>query len=1077
MRKLVLFILLLPAAFGLNCSECSIYQEGSLFCHTSGRDRLPCEGDFKVVKKYRAINDQTDLVTLSSLLGDLNMLNENFNGFFEYANKTMYIIQEWLPEEEDQTVDLSIKFAAIANLNYNITENGRAKYLAGIYSLDASDISWNETLQLNIANEIFKFTRKSNMTFEAKFNGSVIDVLGIGIAVRCKEVCEIDVYWAADTFSADTLFAKKEIVRGLADVNNMLKESASFYGRFYLVSSNYFNESLYSTKDLNADVNATQTLVMLNYLQQTYFMTLEMIGTILLEELQAQDIYYETDRLIITLNSKVEELQSIVNMYPAVKTLTPPKVFNTKGWSALDMDVFCSGLGNVSTCDPQNPREIFYCAAKGNTQIQVPSVTRESFDLEVSLDNNLSLLLRAKTGEQHAVTKQTFSYIPPGYEYSSSITLVGYLELDFDLFIVPKDALAVPYNIDPDFVLNFTYTKYTMWCNESAVEQKPKEEQVTMLFGTPTPAEIQTTENVFYGLQLFQQTSESFRYEIDGFDCFAKYSAPNYATNFSCNDTSYFDRGQTMSIWYGDEHWGSSAFGGITVFTGLPDYENITISSSGQAVASYSAQGNSDLSIGLYSPDDNDIINYLYTLDNRIGILQDEINSISDVLEELTKPEATSFWDYFNLAISVVDLADFAVNAAKCLYSLTRNSYKFLKGTTKSLEGNVAKEFASSLKSKQSSKGIYNPVDAINNGAIYNYFRGKSIKKLDDSQASIDKIVHNLDYYWHTAENGALTLTNDARLLMAHNSAAYSAMSKRVFSELAPEMKRKFRFDNSKTPFGEVSVYKSPIEIVAPIGGKFVSDNFPTSLTQGFLSNKATKYPFHTSFSSTTYEMNALSEPIIVRRYGGVAEASTVGPTNVKNPKVKIGIVKFDYTIKKAESGLTLELKNWDLTEKTVGNYYTKDDVDQLFKSFVSNKVYKKSANLDSNTKWAIIEYKTSQKYFTRNVIDSVAVSNPLYMKSLDRLFDYNTKYNGFNYNLWNRNCQSFVKAYASLASKGISSIQIADDSFRDFVKGFHNDFDKLFSDLDDYLTTRFTVDAVSFIDEVLSKAYYGEEL
>lgn len=1082
--KLFIFAGLLSLSRSLDCNECSHYILGSFQCDTSGQNKVACEHDARPQTQYREINNPQDIISLAHYIGDLNMLNDKYYGFFEYANKSAYIIQELFPDTEDQLVDLTIQFASLQNLDYNQTANGNILFIAAIYTFDASD--FNETKSLKFFNYDISFEKISNFTFKMTTLAGEKTVLGASILVSCSaKDCKIDIRYLEDTFTAKSLFQQvTENIRSL-DLAEALNEESSIYGRFFLLAENT-NTSIYSLEDFETDAVVSGTLISLNFLQQTYFMTLEMIGTIELEELQSEDVYYQSDRIILTLNSKIEELQKIINNMPAVGSIQIAEEISGTAFHANEIDVFCrtDPTFEIKPCTDDGETE-YVCVAKNKTQIKIPQRAQDYFDVEMHLTDTLSLLFRSTSYLRSGPIGALVAYYQGGYIMDGSWA-DGSLVTTFELFLVPKNALEVPYNIDPDFVLNLTYTRFTQNCgrdsNDEAILIEPSSENISMLFGNAAPATITTTENVFYGLQLFQLTSEEYKHEL-GHSCATFYSKSVWVDTFNCSVAKPYTFEHTnrppINLWFGDSTWGYDVWGAIFLAQGLPVEDSFTVvSNTNGVIASYAAQGDSDKSINFYQAENNDVINYLYALSNAIDIIQEEISEIEDVLEELTKPEEMSFWDWFNTIMSVVDMADFAINFGKTLYSLTRNTIRFFKAKI-SKELSVAEDFGRALKSAQSSKGSYNPVEAVNNGAVYNYFGGKSVKKFDFPNTKVESYMTDVNSLWTTTEQG-LQLTTDTRLLMMHNSAAYAGMSKTVFSALQDEMRDRFRFNFEKTPFGEVSIHKSPIDILAPIGGKFVSDAFPTSLTQGFLSNKATKYPFHTSFSSVTFEMNAAKEPIICKRYGGIAEASTVGPTNVKNPKVKVGIVKLDYKIVSKDDKLSLEFLNWDKTEKLAGKFYTETDVDLLYKSFVSNKVYKRTASsLTADQKWRIIELKCSKKYYTRDVIDSVAVANPLYMKSLDRLFDYNTKYNGFNYNLWNRNCQSFVKAYASLASKGVSSIKIADANFEDFVHGFYADYDWYFNDLfPTHLTTRFQLETtlrnIIFVNHLISRAIYN---
>lgn len=141
------------------------------------------------------------------------------------------------------------------------------------------------------------------------------------------------------------------------------------------------------------------------------------------------------------------------------------------------------------------------------------------------------------------------------------------------------------------------------------------------------------------------------------------------------------------------------------------------------------------------------------------------------------------------------------------------------------------------------------------------------------------------------------------------NSSFYVATSNYVLQRINLE---RFNIPKGELPFNTFFVHKSPINVLGPIG-KRLCKTCPIDVNNAFLSNSYTKYPFHTTFSSFNIEADAKRKLKLVRRYGGVSEASVVGPTNVKNPKVKLGMLKFEYNI---DSNGYLNLRNWFDTEK-----------------------------------------------------------------------------------------------------------------------------------------------------------------
>lgn len=1048
----------------LDCKDCVIYDPINNGCNGASIGHfVPCDGDPPVVEtKYRAENNQWDIISIGQYLGDINMLNANFDKFFIYTNNCMYWAEEYI---DNEPVPVSSFYDSLINVGYEAEDNDRLGYVSSIYIFSAADIPFDSSKKFVLLSRTVNFHRINNFTFYDEADPEKTPIIGYAYTSNCYDrVCSAFEYYVYSSFTLEDFFKIKprDDTYSQSLESYLLKEGA-LYGRFFLLSEKDFNNLTQTVEELQADHELAQKAIVLNSLQQLYYSTLEMITTIELEELQDDDIYYQSDQTTLLLNSKITDIQARVKNFPIIRDVefTSENSIhpNQLAFFNSQIDVFC---GEVKTnldfderCDHDRKTLSLSCFARNNTNVLIPSKTREAFDTEIEITDTWSLLVRSKTYITPTLYNSLefsggndFYLANSGFEPHSKYQY-GY---DAEFFLIFKDALNLPYNIDDSFKINFTYNQYITgeryYENQTAYSYF-NVTPVTIILGEPSPVNLQTEENEFFGLQVYPLTNVRFEhllvdeyniYDASTAQLLEIYPFPNFKINYeNCNAHQEVNRSLESPAYYSIfdpdfDPWGIFAI----YYVNAPEYDNITLTFPIGIFANYERQSPSDLSININKPNNNDIINYLYSLNNRIDDLQEEILSIEDVLEEITKPEELSFWDYFQTVMSIVDMADFAVNTGKAIYSLTRNAIRFLSSKLSTVK-NVAEQFGQILEEGQSLKGIYNPVEAINNGAIYNYFSGHKISKFENKELKVESLISDLDNIFD--HNGILK--TDARLMMTGNSAAYAAISNKIFKEYEDLLKNDIAFSYVKTPFGEVSVHKSPIDILNPIGGKFISDAIPQSVTSSFLSNKHTKYPFHTSFSSSTFEMNAKNEAIICKRFGGIAEASTVGPTNVKNPKVKIGIVKFDYRLKhNAETGeKSMTFLNWDETEKQAGQYYSPTDVDKLYESFVSRKNYLNTKSYSTDKKWQIIHDKCAKKYSSRNIIDSVAVGNPLYMKSLDRLFDYNHMYNGFNYNLWNKNCQSFVKSYASLASKGVSAIKIKDSNYQDFVNGFYDDF------------------------------------
>lgn len=109
--------------------------------------------------------------------------------------------------------------------------------------------------------------------------------------------------------------------------------------------------------------------------------------------------------------------------------------------------------------------------------------------------------------------------------------------------------------------------------------------------------------------------------------------------------------------------------------------------------------------------------------------------------------------------------------------------------------------------------------------------------------------------------------------------------------------------------------------------------------------------------------------------------------------------------------------------------------------------MYDKYKMKETDFKWAYLEKISERNYLDRTIIDSTQIANPLYINQLNKLFDYNKNYGGFDYSIFKSNCQTFVKYYAELVTKGISNIKIKNRNFEEFVTEFRKDLNNYLSE------------------------------
>lgn len=784
------------------------------------------------------------------------------------------------------------------------------------------------------------------------------------------------------------------------------------------------------------------------------------------------------------------------NMLKDDEALTPPGGCITKKPYYCDVDKWDYIVGNTKFI--KDPIEFIYTldatrkifiSAKYEQRINMRGdlpVIKQEFEIVPGPNWNISIFGTSK--------KETIYFLHQGYIIE-------------EFYLLITDALNTVYDIDDS-------VQYTIqWLDNFDNKPGIKPELRIAYLNEPRPA-IFEYEGITYNAIKFKVSSPSMEDNIIGWQAYFDWrDYPMFQPYSNCREDlpcikvvrqTYRYYHMTMSIgtsgWHGiyNDDWNKDYQRCFEDITGRWTYPppapawiradsfitinddrwsndvpfkytfNIT-SNSNKPLAKYSKQGSGDRSIERYSSSENDIYNTLKLFDQRLTGVENALEQLIDIVEEISTPEEDdSPWTIIELAFSLYDMGDLIYNASKYVGSLIKKSYQFIKGKikiTKDKYINIAKYWAQAIQKKLKEKslrhitdsGAYSPLHSIEKATIFNYVGNYRLKTLKDKNIKLEDRFSTHEQLFTNIGN---TLRDDIISISQLNAAAYLHMQKLSFSSMK-DFKIKFNIPNEAVPFGAIFVHSSPIDIISSIGGKYLSDKFSKEVNNVFLSNHNVKYPFHTSFSSFNIEAKD-REMILVRRFGGISEASTVGPTNIKNPKIKIGIIRFEYNVKKDGS---FDIINWKNTYKYQGEYYTEKDVDELFRSFTNKNTYAKYSKLSTDDKWNYLIYATERQYSTRDIIDGIPIANPIYISQLDRLFDYNQHYNNFNYNLLTRNCQSFVKAYIELATKGLTSRYIKDNNFEDFVRKFQQDVER-------YLRIPIAENLVSKVKNFVNKLY-----
>lgn len=429
-------------------------------------------------------------------------------------------------------------------------------------------------------------------------------------------------------------------------------------------------------------------------------------------------------------------------------------------------------------------------------------------------------------------------------------------------------------------------------------------------------------------------------------------------------------------------------------------------------------------------------MNSVNILAYQLNVLSNEVADLAErvqYLEDAVYHSSQTIWGFIARGLNMVDIAFSVVELGKYGKQLTKASTSALKRNSRTEDNPLAHQFKKKSIDSDKIAGSYSVLSGIDNAAQVsslqghskNYFYNKPAQKTKTQDITMKDILAN---------------KQDTREVMELNPSVFSKVQSEVFATLKQSDKQWKDF--TTTPFGVVTVHKSPIEIPMANGAsKYISSKYSgTQSGRAFLSNEQQAFPFHTSVSSSAIEIRTDDKIVLNTRFTGVAEPSIIGPTNAKNPQVKVGYVKIQHEVISDGSTSTLKLLPWHDTQIKPGVNYSQKDVDELFRSFFP----KSKHELTTDEKWELVARQTSSRMNTRDKIDYVPVQSNIFLGTLDDLMFFSKSGSQFKYNLLNNNCQTYARAFAQMAAYGSTNMDLLVSDFRSFamrVADFANDY------------------------------------
>lgn len=99
--------------------------------------------------------------------------------------------------------------------------------------------------------------------------------------------------------------------------------------------------------------------------------------------------------------------------------------------------------------------------------------------------------------------------------------------------------------------------------------------------------------------------------------------------------------------------------------------------------------------IVVFNPEQDDIVNELETLSERLDTLESKVTVLEDMLEQIHKQLAPSFWHVVANIGGLFEMGELVFSVSKYIYASTKNSFKVLKSNR------IANHLADDLRAKK----------------------------------------------------------------------------------------------------------------------------------------------------------------------------------------------------------------------------------------------------------------------------------------------------------------------------------------------------------------------------------------
>lgn len=966
---------------------------------------------------------------LTGNISDFNSLNENYlkrKQYFQELDKLQSEVGEYLMYGFTlQSMETSLE----EKFEVNAGELFYGQIVLSIYDVDVGFSFLSQEVKFNNVSEQLEINNRSGLV-------CIISFIEEASFSRNWISCLLDNDGSTISFHDISLFSAKTTTERLFELFNA--ESSHDLVRFSIFQNGSAwieDAALYKeiTENLVKSLNSTAVAT----LRTAYFAYWEMTQQQIVESLEIHSSENSLITNVLLLNKQVYDIQNQLAFIPDYKRIGLTPTTQSIGYKTFsNINTWCNSAsinrlqkvqlnydgadsrarkhmcGNDSTCSLATSFSSASCPNAPTTDIIAMPIStvfgEQVLELEFSYD-----IISASTNDTLMINifNQFVAGSPTDECLSVAFANVANFSMRPKLASRPilRTGTLVPYILDSTFSWSFEFS-----------------EAITgsLVLQNPTIVSFENAGQLSYGIEFdgnlnITETSFLLRPQVSAYQpvCIRKTGKLCKAPTFTM---------QKGGAIYGDIRSVGDNVGSIrwercfnAAIPAIIPYVHATATwarlSTKQENQVFFALAESTVPTVYYSQSLSNVEYQLDSLANEVANLSEKVSS----LESAGSSFLSNMLDMVSIFSSALDFAKNIYDKAQYLLKISKTARNTLMKSNKESRA-LAQLMKDELALLKSPSSMYNPIEAVNQGVVFSYQHGLTKQKWRSTEFAKTSIVD-------MSAKALLENSLDAREILQTNPALYLQAQ----SLLGKHAKFPASMNIPQHGFGYVNAHSSPIEVI-PVSAKYLHNKAANSeAARSFLSNQYQRFPFHTSVSVRTFDFEKDGKLVYNVRFSGVGEPSIIGPTNLKSPRVKIGYVKLQYDVDSVTGAMNI--RNWQNTKIIDDRVYTSDEVRQLYLAFSGRK----TTVLDTDRQWKAVALFTNGRIKSRNVVDRMPIPNGIFLESLDDLMFFSKAQNNFKYNLFNNNCQHFVKTFTQLASQGYSSLSLSASDFSEYARVF----------------------------------------